>query len=93
MRHFLRNDVASAQTISIIVAGCGGNGAALLTGLARLDHALAQTSDRRLFVTVRRQNIWRSARRKLAECGPRLEVDVRRRACGVASADIRWSVA
>ena len=52
MRHFLRNDVASAQTISIIVAGCGGNGAALLTGLARLDHALAQTSDRRLFVTT-----------------------------------------
>jgi len=45
------------------------------------------------FDSVRRQNIWRSARRKLAECGPRLEVDVRRRACGVASADIRWSVA
>ena len=46
-----------------------------------------------LIEAVRRQNIWRSARHKLAECGPRLEVDVRRRACGVASADIRWSVA
>ena len=42
---------------------------------------------------VRRQNICRRSRRKLAECGPRLGVDVKRRACGVASADIRWSVA
>ena len=40
---------------------------------------------------VRRQNIWRNSRRKLAECGPRLGVDVRRRACGEASADVRWS--
>ena len=40
---------------------------------------------------VRRQNIWRNLQRKLAECGPRLGVDVRRRACGVASADARWS--
>ncbi|MEA3264235.1 MAG: hypothetical protein U9R07_12215, partial [Pseudomonadota bacterium] len=42
---------------------------------------------------VRRQNIRHNSRRKLAECGPRLGVDVRRRACGVASADTRWSVA
>ena len=42
---------------------------------------------------VRRQNIWRNSRRRLAECRPRLGVDVRRRACGVASADVRWSVA
>ena len=42
---------------------------------------------------VRRQNIWRSSRRKLAECGLRLGFDVRRQACGVASADARWSVA
>lgn len=40
---------------------------------------------------VRRQNIWRNSRRKLAECGLRLGVDVMRRACGVASADARWS--
>ncbi len=38
---------------------------------------------------VRRQNIWRNLQRKLAECGPRLGVDVRRLACGVASADVR----
>ncbi|CAH0496030.1 ABC transporter substrate-binding protein [Novosphingobium sp. CECT 9465] len=44
-------------------------------------------------VAVRRQNIRHNSRRKLAECGPRLGVDVRRRACGVASADVRWSVA
>ena len=41
---------------------------------------------------VRLQNIWLRSRRRLAECGPRLVVDVRRQACGVASADIRWSV-
>ncbi|MCP5138227.1 MAG: CoA transferase, partial [Gammaproteobacteria bacterium] len=41
---------------------------------------------------VRRQNIWRNLRRKLAECGARLGVDVMRPACGVASADVRWSV-
>ena len=42
---------------------------------------------------VRRQYIWHNSRRRLAECGPRLGVDVKRRACGVASADVRWSVA
>jgi hypothetical protein len=42
---------------------------------------------------VRRQDIWRRWGRKLAESGPRLGVDVRRRACGAASADIRGSVA
>ena len=42
---------------------------------------------------VRRQDIWRRWRCKLAESGPRLWVDVRRRACGAASADIRGSFA
>jgi len=42
---------------------------------------------------VRRQNIWRNVRRRLAEVRPRLGFDVRRRSCGVASADARWSVA
>ena len=46
-----------------------------------------------LLRAVRRQNIRHRSRRKLVECGPRLGVDVRRRACGVASADTRWSVA
>ncbi len=44
-------------------------------------------------VGVRRQNIWRNVRCRLAERRPRLEVDIRRRACGAASADVRWSVA
>ena len=44
------------------------------------------------FGGVRRQNIRHNSRRKLAECGPRLGVDVKRRACGAASADVRWSV-
>lgn len=47
---------------------------------------------RRQSLPVRRQNIWLRSRRRIAECGPRLVVDVRRQACGVASADIRWSV-
>ena len=42
---------------------------------------------------VRRQNIWHNSRRRIAECGPRLRFDVRRRACGVASADVRVSFA
>ena len=46
-----------------------------------------------VFSIVRRQNIWHNSRRKLAECGPRLGVDVRRQACGVASAYVRWCVA
>lgn len=44
-------------------------------------------------LTVRRQNIRHNSRRRLAECGPRQGVDVRRRTCGAASADVRWSVA
>ena len=42
---------------------------------------------------ARRQNIWRKVWRGLAECWSRRRVDVRRRACGAASADVRWSVA
>ena len=45
-----------------------------------------------LFTIVRRQNIRHRSGRRLAECGPRLGLDVRRPACGAASADIRWSV-
>lgn len=44
-------------------------------------------------LSVRRQNIWHNSRRELTECGPRLGVNIRRRACGAASADVRWSVA
>ena len=42
---------------------------------------------------VRRQNIWRSRWVGLVEHRPRLGVDVKRRGCGVASVDVRWSVA
>ena len=61
-------------------------------GLSDLDGLAARILES-LVEPVRRQNIWRNSRRRLAECGPRLGVDVRRRACGVASADARWSVA
>src|SRR5690606_32471297 len=40
---------------------------------------------------VRRQNIWHNSRRKLAECGPRPRVDIKRRSCGGESGDVRWS--
>ena len=46
-----------------------------------------------LVATVRHQNIWLNSRRRLSEVRPRLGDYVRRRACGVASADVRWSVA
>jgi len=60
----------------------------------RLRKGLAGLWDRlRGEYAVRRQNIWHNSRRRLAECGPRLGIDVRRRACGAASADIRWSAA
>jgi Flp pilus assembly CpaE family ATPase len=67
--------------------------ASLLDSLERDESA--GKSGRGLFRlwSVRRQNIWLNLRRRLAECGPRLGVDVRRRACGAASADGRWSVA
>jgi hypothetical protein len=42
---------------------------------------------------VRRQNIRHRLRRKLAEDGPRLGLGFKRRAYGVASADVRWFVA
>ncbi|WP_197423798.1 hypothetical protein [Novosphingobium sp. CCH12-A3] len=41
---------------------------------------------------VRRQNIRHRSRLRLAEGGPRLGLGFMRRACGVASADVRWSV-
>ena len=50
-----------------------------------------QVAARVIAQSVRRQNIWRNLRRSLTECRPRLGVDVKRRACGVASADVRWS--
>ncbi|MBK6801577.1 MAG: acyltransferase family protein [Novosphingobium sp.] len=45
----------------------------------------------KLVFPVRRQNIWHNSRRKLAECGPRPGVDIKRRSCGGASGDVRWS--
>ncbi len=74
--------------------------AVLAVGIATPAHAQIAGSSLRGTVkaeggvteVVRRQNIWHRSRRKLAECGPRLGVDVRRRSCSVASADIRWSV-
>ena len=42
---------------------------------------------------VRRRNIWHRWDRGLAESGLRLGLDVRRRACGEASGDVRWSFA
>jgi len=43
-------------------------------------------------IAVRRRNIWRKERGVITESGPRLGLAFRRRACGVASADVRWSV-
>ena len=42
--------------------------------------------------TVRRRNIWRKVGGAVTESGPRLGLPFKRRACGAASADARWSV-
>ena len=47
----------------------------------------------KIIAIVRRQNIWHSIWAGLVEHRPRLGVDVKRRACGVASVEVRWSVA
>ena len=71
-----------------------GDGSRMYVGFENGDGvAVIDTATNRLLTTVRRQNIRHNLRRRLAECGPRLGVDVRRRACGVASADVRWSFA
>lgn len=41
---------------------------------------------------VRRRNIWRRFGVALTESGPRQGLAFRRRACGAASGDVRWSV-
>ncbi|WP_407647600.1 hypothetical protein [Aurantiacibacter sediminis] len=46
-----------------------------------------------LGAAVPRQHLWHNSRRRSAECGPRLGLMFRRRACGVASADVRVSFA
>ena len=42
--------------------------------------------------SVRRRNIWRRFGVALTESGPRQGLAFRRRACGAASGDVRWSV-
>lgn len=65
MSHYLKAELASAKRITIVLVGCGGNGAAMLTGLARLDHALRETGRPGLMVAtfdddiVTRSNIGR----------------------------------
>ncbi|UDL90443.1 hypothetical protein LGH82_03500 [Mesorhizobium sp. PAMC28654] len=43
-----------------------------------------------MLLPVRRQIIWLRLDRRLAECRPHLGVDVKRRSCGAASADVGW---
>ncbi len=40
MIHRIHPDCAVDRPLSVVLAGCGGNGSQMLTGLARLDHAL-----------------------------------------------------
>ena len=71
-------------------AGADGAGATTIETGALVNRNLSQ---REFVATVRRQNIWHNLRRRLTECGPRLGLMFRRRACGVASADVRVSFA
>lgn len=58
--------------------------------VAKLRNAVAVADGGRMGEVVRRRDIWHRSGRGLAESEPRLGVDVRRRACGEASGDIRW---
>lgn len=78
---------ASAYYSPIIFLLLGGAFIALAIERTGLHRRLA------LFLLVRRQNIWHNSRRRSAECGPRLGLMFRRRACSVASADVRVSFA
>ena len=90
--------VASAQAVHVVSVDWIGDQAISVVfrdhNGAVAEAILYRDDEHRLEVEhVRRQNIWHNLGRRLAECGPRLGVDVKRRACGVASADIRWSFA
>ena len=65
----------------------------ILWGQAELRERADVTNGSFTILYVRRQNIWHNSRRRIAECGPRLGLMFRRRACGVASADVRVSFA
>ena len=71
---FLRDALAFAEFHSASLS------LVVLSALPSADYAL----------TVRRRDIWHRSGRGLAESEPRLGGDVRRRACGEASGDIRW---
>ena len=92
--HRVKNTLATAQSLARQTFQGEAN-AALATYQGRL-RALSEVHNiltTTLWQYVRRQNIWHRSRRKLAECGPRLLLGFRRRAYGVASADVQWSVA
>ncbi len=77
--------------LALGLAGLGTAGYAATAGMGAGDHEAME--DAVEAAAVRRQNIWHNSRRRIAECGPRLGLMFRRRARGVASADIRVSVA
>ena len=54
--------------------------------------AIAPVAAAALVWVVRRRNIWRRFGVALTESGPRQGLAFRRRACGAASGDVRWSV-
>ena len=96
----------AASSLDDIMAQLAAMEATAIVRLSSMECAPAMPTIRRLadafmmqadgedeIAAVRRQNIWHRSRRKLAECGPRLLLGFRRRAYGVASADVQWSVA
>ena len=96
-RCFLTSPYTGASTGAAGLNACAQIGREAPLGFWSVSNPLPDSASNlkqwQVINTVRRHNIWHNSRRRLAECGPRLEVDVKRRAYGVASADIRWSVA
>ncbi|QAT16183.1 conjugal transfer protein TraD [Brevundimonas diminuta] len=103
VEHQERQDARRARTRHLIELGglvqkaglielTGDDRNAILGGL--LVVAAMLHSDRRdeAMAVVRRRNIWRRFGVALTENGPRQGLAFRRRACGAASGDVRWSV-
>ncbi|PKP98655.1 MAG: hypothetical protein CVT74_10295, partial [Alphaproteobacteria bacterium HGW-Alphaproteobacteria-13] len=75
-----RYDTAGRVAASVNYANAVAAGH--LTTLGNPNNTLEMATIRPAAHAVRRQNIWRRSLRKLAECGPRSGVDIKRRACG-----------
>ena len=94
MRDRDRDEAARQLQVQVtgrIKASCQLNGGGELN-MGELRGGERATALFGLDCNVRRRNIWRRFGVALTESGPRQGLAFRRRACGAASGDVRWSV-